>query len=131
MTNCWHTLQLRFRLSLAIEFVLWKDWGEGKGTNIPICKLPTRTRETVVSEESPSGRFSVLFQIPKKTREGMGYDIFFLVLSPCPYTCWWSGLDEQQEFPKPISTVYNICISNQKIYFLSSSAGSSLSSTVF
>jgi len=58
-------------LSLAIEFVQWKDLGEGKGTNIPICELCTTTRETVVSADGPSGRFYATFLIPKRSRERM------------------------------------------------------------
>lgn len=67
-------------MSLAIEFVQWKDLGEGKGTNIHICELHTRTREMVVSADAPSGRFSVTFLIPKRIMEGMGYDAAFPVL---------------------------------------------------
>lgn len=41
----------------------------------------------VVSADALSGRFSVTFLIPKRNREGMGYDAAFPVLPPNQCTC--------------------------------------------
>lgn len=66
-------------MSLAIEFLQWKDLGEGKNTNIHIYELHTTTRETVISADAQSERFSLTFLIPKRSREGKGHDAGFPV----------------------------------------------------